>query len=395
MNLKSLPRLACAAVLTVLPFSFAASAEEPGVTDTEIRIGTTNALSGGIATVCSPVTIGADAWFQKVNAEGGINGRKIVYAVLDDAYSPERAIANVRRLIDQQGVFAIVSGCATATSAAILPFLAQRPDVPYLYPYAFMSELVEPFKKNVFALPPVYAEQMTAIVPYVLDRMEEPASTGAIVSMNVPGVDQWRGTVAEMFEERGIEIVYDDTFDMSAPDKSNIVAQLKSADPDFMVIVDSGIGGARLFLEMARQNWRPKAAVSSSSLVNEAFVSAAGKEADGLLTAPAILVPTDDPRAQECNESLARYGTGIVPTDPALFGCLGAQIFAEAIRAMGSEVTREGLISALESMNGFDAGISAPVSFSADNHRGLHAIFPVAVSDGTYKVLGEPLPVAD
>ena len=81
-----------------------------------------------------------------------------------------------------------------------------------------MSELYEPFKKNVFALPPVYAEQMKAIVPYVLDHLKEPAKTGAITSMNVAGVDGWRQAVAGIFKDRGIEIVYDDKFDITSPD---------------------------------------------------------------------------------------------------------------------------------------------------------------------------------
>src|SRR5438034_11124157 len=113
-------RLACIAVLCAAASGYALA--EPGVDDKTIKLGGSNAMTGAVAAVCAPTTYGAKAWFDKVNRDGGVNGRKIEYTVLDDAYSAQRALANARRLVQQDNVFAIFGGCATATSAAILQF---------------------------------------------------------------------------------------------------------------------------------------------------------------------------------------------------------------------------------------------------------------------------------
>ncbi len=123
---------------------FSASAmAEPGVTDTTIILGGSNAMTGPVAAVCAPASFGAKAWFDKVNRDGGVQGRKIEYNVLDDAFSAQRAVSNARRLVQQDNAFAIFGGCASPTSAAILQYVAGQPEVPYLFPWAAMNELTE------------------------------------------------------------------------------------------------------------------------------------------------------------------------------------------------------------------------------------------------------------
>ena len=88
-------------------FSSAALAE-PGVDDQKVLLGGSNALTGAVAAVCAPTSYGTKAWFDKVNRDGGVQGRKIEYNLLDDAFSSQRALANARRLVQQDNVFAIL-----------------------------------------------------------------------------------------------------------------------------------------------------------------------------------------------------------------------------------------------------------------------------------------------
>src|SRR6185295_9598145 len=107
---------------------------EDGVTDKEIHIGMANALSGPASGLGLDLKAGAAAFLAKLNAAGGVNGRKIVLVSKDDGYEPEKAAAATKALIEQDKVFALFGYVGTPTSAAAVP-LAARAGVPYLFPF--------------------------------------------------------------------------------------------------------------------------------------------------------------------------------------------------------------------------------------------------------------------
>jgi branched-chain amino acid transport system substrate-binding protein len=88
-----------AGIVALCAFFSAAATAEPGVTDNTIFLGGSNAMSGPVAAVCAPASYGAKAWFEKVNRDGGVHGRKIDYNVLDDAFSAQRAVSTARRIV--------------------------------------------------------------------------------------------------------------------------------------------------------------------------------------------------------------------------------------------------------------------------------------------------------
>src|ERR1700748_132875 len=103
----------------------------PGVTDTEIKIGTTTPYSGP-GSASSAGAVSATAYFQKINDEGGINGRKIKYISLDDGYSPPKTVEQVRRLIESEEVLFLVNNVGTATNNAVVKYINQK-QVPHLF----------------------------------------------------------------------------------------------------------------------------------------------------------------------------------------------------------------------------------------------------------------------
>ena len=364
---------------------------EDGVQDDTIFLAGSNALSGAVASNCAPVTYGAKAWFDKVNTEGGIHGRKIDYNVLDDAYSPQRAIGNVRRLLDQDKVFGIFGGCATSTSAAILSYLTELPDVPYLFPWAGMNELVQPTKKSVFALLPNYVFQLEAMLPFGLQKLNPKPKTAGILAMNIPGVEDLRKTAREIFEANGIEVVYDEIFEVTVPDRSPYILQLKSRSPDILLVSDAAAGAAKDFLEMKRQNWKPAHVFGVATMTAEQFLDPVGTFADDIVTASGMVLPPTAPEAKACVDALKTSYPDVKPNHFTMFGCLSAIIAVEAMNRAGKDLTRQGLVDALNNMRDFNTGISGPISFSPDNHMGVQSIIPFGVKGGKFVVLGDPL----
>lgn len=387
--------------VTFLAASFAAAlyataaGAAPGVTDDKIVIGGTNAMTGPVAAVCSAVTHGAQAWFHKVNETGGVHGRTIDYIVLDDAYSAQRAVGNTRRLVQQDDVFAMFGGCGTATAAGVLSFLKSQPDVPYLFPYAGLRELLEPLKPGIFALMPLYDQQLAAILPYVIEQMDPKPKTGAILSNNIAGVEAWREASKKTFDAYGIELVYDDLMEVTSPERAAFVVQMKAKNPDLAVIADAAPGGARIYQEMKRQGWKPKMSTGIGTFTAEQFLSQVSDVAEGILIAPGFVVPPTDPAAATCNAALKVTNPDIEPNHFSVFGCLTAAVLVEALDRAGRDLTREKLIAALESMDGFETGISGPVTFSSESHLGLDSVIPFGVKDGNFVVLGSPIKAAN
>ena len=103
----------------------------PGVTDKEIKIGTTTPFSGP-ASAYSAGAVSATAYFQKINDEGGVNGRKINYIALDDAYSPPKTVEQIRKLIESEEVLFLVNPVGTATNNAVVKYINQK-QVPHLF----------------------------------------------------------------------------------------------------------------------------------------------------------------------------------------------------------------------------------------------------------------------
>src|SRR3712207_1468967 len=107
------------------------AASSPGITDTEIKLGTSYPLSGP-ASAYAVIVDGARARFEAVNAAGGVNGRKIDLTVLDDGYEPARAVTNTRRLLEQEKVFALFGPLGTANNLAVWDYVNQR-KVPHVF----------------------------------------------------------------------------------------------------------------------------------------------------------------------------------------------------------------------------------------------------------------------
>ncbi|RLC20411.1 MAG: ABC transporter substrate-binding protein, partial [Deltaproteobacteria bacterium] len=138
-------------LLSLAPNLFA----EEGVTDTEIHIGSWGPQTGPGA-AWGAVPRGTGAYFQWINDNGGIHGRKIVYHMFDDGYNPAKTKAGVKELQEGTGMFAWVGGVGTSPGLAVRDYLAKK-NVPWVGPSAGSLHWVEPPQKNLFAVYPLYA----------------------------------------------------------------------------------------------------------------------------------------------------------------------------------------------------------------------------------------------
>ena len=366
--------------------SGAGKGDNAGVSATEIHIGTSNALTGPVASVCLPTSAGQTAWFDKVNDEGGVNGRKIVDTVMDDGYQAPRAIANVRTFTTD-GVFALVGGCGTVTAAAIANAVRDK-SMPYLFPYAAVPALVRPTRPNIYSLLPLYDDQSRALIPYALGR----DGSGSVYAMTseIPGYEDDVTGVKEGTAAAKARFIGSELLPATNAPAEQAAVKVGQAKPDYLMMTVLAPDAARILNSMASAGQLPqKAVLGVSVLASQAFAGSLSPAAAELLQTASPTVPISDERAQDCIDALKKYEPDTKPDAFALYGCAAAQVFVAALKQAGSDPTRTSLEAALDGLNA--AAVSPllpPVTFSNDNHLGLSSMFLLKLHGTTFVAAG-------
>ncbi|HET6299977.1 ABC transporter substrate-binding protein [Microbacterium sp.] len=356
---------------------------EVGVTEDTIYLAASQTLSGPGAASCAPSTDAAKLYFDKVNAEGGIDGRKIDFEVIDDAYDPQRALANVRGFIDSK--FAMVGACGSATAAAVYKTLSSA-GMPFLFPTNGVAEVVKPAAPGVFQILPLYEDQTAALVQY---GFEEFGAGSIFVVVNPLG--EYESAIErarEAAEQGGGEFAGSAVAQLGTTDYTPIALQIKEAEPDFVVISTGGSDSAKFVNALVDQNALPaKGVLGTSAAVAGSFLNSYNvAAAEHLYLGSATQLP-----AAADNECIELLAGGDFANDPiAHIGCASAMGIVQAIRQT-SPLTREGLMKTIESWSEEDVspGVFAPVSFSAEDHIGLATLYIVQPKGSEFNVIAQ------
>jgi branched-chain amino acid transport system substrate-binding protein len=366
-NTRNFSRLAAFGVAAMMSVSLSANAAEPGITKNKILIGSYLPLQSGLAAGASQVKDGADAYFKYINDAGGIHGRKIEWTVENDSYNPQQTMAVAKKLVDRDGVFAIVSTLGTATNLAVFPYLTQR-GVPVINAIGGHEKLNAPKDKNVFGMLPVGQVTGTDMAEYAINKLG--AKRIAIFYQNDPfGKDPRDGSV-EAMKKRGMTPVAEASYVPSDVDVSAQAVALQKAQPDVVLLDVITKQGAMFLKEAQRLGWRPKF-ISANTMGDPITVELAGPALEGVIVNLITAVETmDSPLVKKANEILAKYYPNTKPGYWAYTGMAGAIAFVEAAKRAGPDLTRAKLIASLESLGKFETGVVPPVNWSATNHGG-------------------------
>jgi branched-chain amino acid transport system substrate-binding protein len=364
---RPLLALLAAGAAAAIPFGTALSAD-PGVTKDKITLGSFLPLQSGLAAGATQMKEGCDAYFKSVNEAGGVNGRKIEWIVENDSYNPQQTAAVVKKLVDRDGIFALVSTLGTVTNLAVLPFLSQR-GVPIVNPAGGHVLLNKPTDKNVFGILPLSSEIGESMVDFAVGKLG--AKRVAVFFQNDQfGKDQRDGAV-EALKKHNLQPVAEASYVPSDVDISAQAVAIKQADPDVVILGVIPKHGALFVKEAQRLGWKPKM-VGHNTVADPVVVDLAGAEAlEGvyvnLMTAADSM---DTPAVKKANEILAKYYPQTKPGYYPYLGMAGGIIMVEAIRRAGDDLTRAKLISALESLGRFEPGVLPPIEWSASYHGG-------------------------
>lgn len=369
--------------------SESAATTAQGITKDTILIGTFAPFSGQ-ASLYGAIDAGVHAVFQKVNEEGGINGRQVKIVTLDDECKDTTTKAVVQRLVYQEKVFMIIGGnCSNAV-------LAARPDIiaagiPFIGQGAVADGIYSPLARNIFAAVQTSKTIAPDMVRFALSKPG--VKRVAIVKQTDDwGMAQYEAAI-EKLKSSNVEIVADvDVADASVQDMSPQVLQVKNSNPDFVIAIlypqpmsvflrDRVNLGLSLDIPVVERGAEP--ADLLEMLGNDP------KPLTNYFANYSFTKPVTDPAFDPWREELKKYDPTLdLNSSLPYLAIPGALAAAEALRNAGQNPTWDSFIDAMEHIHGLETGFTAPLSYSHDNHYGLTGGgYEVRAPDGKFIVV--------
>ena len=358
------------AALTAAIATFACSAAfaqkkyDSGATDTEIRIGNIMPYSGP-ASAYGVIGKTEAAYFNKINAEGGINGRKINFISYDDAYSPPKAVEQARKLVESDNVLLIFNSLGTPSNSAIEKYMNSK-RVPQLFVASGASKWNDP-KDFPWTMgwQPSYQTEAHIYAAYVLK--EKPAGKIAVLFQNDDfGKDYVKG-LKDALGPKASMIVAEESYETSEPSIDDHMVKLKTAGADVFISVATPKFAAQAIKRASEIDWHPlQIVVNVSSSVGAVMMPAGFENSQGILSANYAKDAgdpqwADDPGMKKFVDFLAQYYPEGNKLDAAtVFGYGAAQTLVEVLKQCGDDLTRDNVMKQAASLKDFEPDTLLP-----------------------------------
>lgn len=342
-----------------------------GVTKTSVTFGQTVPQSGPAA-LYGQSTAGVRAYFDMVNAQGGVNGRKLKLIALDDQYLPPDAVAQTRKLISQELGEVAVNG--SATTKAVLNVLKPQ-GVPIVGPQTGATYLFQNTPSILFNVWPHYTIEGKLLGSFAQQKGLK--KVGVLYQNDDFGQSLYQGVLAS-----GLKPAKVITYDPSQTDFSPDAQEFKSAGVDGVIILAIPQPTISFLNAMAAINFKPVRMMSQVSAIPQSF-SAAPREFPGSYIGAFVppLHNSHDPQVMQFNQAMAKYQPGAPVSVFAAWGWTEAQVAVAGLKHVTGNLTRGSYINGLEHVNNLQT-LGGTLSYSPSSHVGLNKMFMVEASGG-------------
>lgn len=384
MKGKSYMVLGCFVLLTMalVPVAMA----ERGVTDTEIRIGQWGPQTGPAA-LWGAVARGTGCYFEMINAEGGIHGRKINYFLRDDGYMPPRTKAIAKELVEDKQVFAFAAGVGTAPGMAVKKYLHGN-KVPWVSPSTGSTHWAFPPTEYLFALYPLYIDEAAILVNYAVKTLGKKRI--AFFYQNDDYGKEGLAGAEYAAEKLGIKLVAAVSVEPLDTDLSSHCMKLKEANPDVVLLWLLPKHGAIILGTAAKMGFKPTW-MSTSTLSDTPimFKITKGLFKDVILTSFGEVPDSPSPLMKKYQEAHKKFAPNERWGIFFYAGFLFAEPMVEAFKRCGRDLTADNFVKAMESLKDFQ-GIGPKITYGPKQRQGGRSVFIAKCGDG-----GKLIPISD
>jgi len=363
MKGRILAIFAGAAIVAGVAVSAATGAQrlDPGVTATSITIGGTFPLTG-VASLYKTIPAAEKAYFDYVNDHGGVNGRKINFEILDDAYDPSKTVPLTQQLVEQDHVFADYGSLGTAPNLSVWSYLNTQ-KVPQVLIATGDSYWGFSAKKYPWTIgyQPDYPGEGKIYGKYIAANSPN-AKIGVLYQNDAYGKNYYAGLRVGLGAKKS-NVVSAQSYDVTQTSLAQQILALKAAGADTFVIFATPTPTITALVTATKVGWSPTTYINNVS-ANRLFLQAAaanGANVDGVVSSTYLLSQTYAPQANTTGVKLAtaiigQYAPSLQPSFAAgdsnvMYGLSDAWTFVQALKKAGKTPTRAGLMAALRNMN--------------------------------------------
>lgn len=390
MGVCAFPRVwrAAAAGLAALVAVHGPAFAEDGVFQDKIVFGQAAALDGPAAALGTGMQLGLRAAFEEANRAGGVSGRKLELISYDDGYEPNASITAVRKLIEQDRVFALIGAVGTPTSKATQP-VATKAGVPFVGPFTGAGFLRNAKLGNIANVRATYAAETEAWIKHLAEDLNY-KRIAILYQDDAFGRVGYDGVMAAL-SKRNMALVAEGTFQRNTTAVKTALLQIRKAKPEAVVMVGPYMPMAT-FIKVARRIEFNPVFVNISFVGSKALAKELGDAGEGVIVSQVVPFPweTSIPLVERYQKALKAVDPRAEPGFVTLEGYMVGRLAIMTLEAMKGDVTREAFLKTIWNTGSYDLG-GVTLSFGADDNQGMDAVFLTVIGkDGSFKPVSRP-----
>lgn len=353
----------------------------PGVSDKEITIGSCSALEGPSQFLGTQTVAGARAYFESINEQGGVHGRKLRLISYDDSYDPAKAEECFDRL-QKQNVFALGFFVGTPTAVKYVP-LAETNKIPLVGLFTGAQVLYTPLRHWVITVRAGYADETREQIDGMWKTLGY-KKIGVIYPDDAFGTAVLDGVKAALKEHQSQPVAIG-SYPRQTSQAENAIQAVRAANPEAVVIVGPANTVAPIVKLAHSKGWSPLF-VTVSFVGTDDLIKQAGSDAEGMVITQVVppYYLTDLKGIALYRRTMAKYAPTEPPNFVSLEGFVDAMVLVEGLKRAGKDLSREGLIRGIESIHDLDVGLGQQLKleYSARDHKGFDNVIPTVVRGG-------------
>ncbi|MBO6639073.1 MAG: ABC transporter substrate-binding protein [Roseitalea sp.] len=371
----------------------------PGVTDTEILLGQTMPYSGG-ASGYADWGRAEVAYFEMINAQGGINGRHVRLISLDDGLSPPKTVEQTRRMVERDGVLALFGSFATSPNSAIHRYVNSR-GVPHLFLASGASKWADPENYPwTMGWLPDYPTEAKVYAQYIMEN--DPDATASIFYQNDDGGrDFYEGFKAGFGDQVDRYLVGEQTFEATDPTVDAQIANLQQSGANYLFIIGQPRTMAQAIRGSYDSGWRPNLMINAGSASVSGTLEPAGLDkAAGIMSVAFVKDPTDDTWADDpgflawsafMDEWFPKGRKSDVNT---VYGYCMAQTMEQVLRQCGDDLSRENVMAQAANLRDLALPMLLPgvtINTAPDDYRPIEAMRLQRFNGAKWELFGDTI----
>lgn len=356
----------------------------PGVTDKEILIGSSLALTGHAGYLGTQTLMGALSYINHINSLGGIHGRKIRVITMDDRYEPPLCLANTQQLIVEEKVFCLFCYVGTPTTVKIIP-LVEKADIPLIGMFTGANALREPFHPNIINVRASYYQETRAAVTHLVEDLGL-NKIAVFYQYDAYGLDGLRGSEMAL-KKFGLAPVAKSSYIRGTLDVEAGLDKIMHSEAQAVVMIGTYKPCAK-FIRLAQKRGSTMLFYNVSFVGVEELARLLGRNGENVIVSQVVPPPELKetrkmlPSVGEYLQLLKTWYPEATPNSVSLEGYYNAQVLVEGLRRAGRDLTRNGLVDAIKSIHDMPLGKDTSLHFSSSDHQGMDRVYFTRIQDG-------------